>query len=178
MLPPCHLGAFLAVAPAAAAAGCLRSHGVQGPTVRLTTFICAETHCSFSHSGLVLSSAIGGSVPCRLFWLWTVRRAGLLVKPSSVPLCALELLSSTITSGASGFAKPHQCRCISEIPGNDNAARSVILQPIPFVSFVCNSIRLQRCDRCFVADRLQLIVSSPGGYSIESRQTDRQTLCV
>ena len=42
-------------------------------------------------------------VPCRLFWLWTVRRAGLLVKPSSVPLCALELLSSTITSGAFGY---------------------------------------------------------------------------
>ena len=54
-------------------------------------------------------------VPCRLFWLWTVRRAGLLVKPSPVPLCALELLSSTITSGAPGFAKPHQCRYISEI---------------------------------------------------------------
>jgi hypothetical protein len=54
-------------------------------------------------------------VPCRLFWLCTVRRAGLLVKPSPVPLCALELLSSTITSGAPGFAKPHQCRYISEI---------------------------------------------------------------
>ena len=37
MLLPCHLGACLAVAPAAAAAGCLRSHGLQGPTVRLTT---------------------------------------------------------------------------------------------------------------------------------------------
>ena len=32
----------LAVAPAAAAAGCLRLHGVQGPTVRQTTFICAD----------------------------------------------------------------------------------------------------------------------------------------
>ena len=42
MLLPCHLGAYLAVAPAAAAAGCLRSHGVQGPTVRQTTFICAD----------------------------------------------------------------------------------------------------------------------------------------
>ena len=55
-------------------------------------------------------------VPCRLFWLWTGRRAGLLVKPPPVPLSALELLSSTITSNAPGFAKPHQCRCISEIP--------------------------------------------------------------
>ena len=55
-------------------------------------------------------------VPCRLFWLWTGRRAGLLVKPPPVPLSALELLSSTITSGAPGFAKPHQCRYISEIP--------------------------------------------------------------
>ena len=54
-------------------------------------------------------------VPCRLFWLWTGRRAGLLVKPPPVPLSALELLSSTITSNAPGFAKPHQCRCISEI---------------------------------------------------------------
>ena len=54
-------------------------------------------------------------VPCRLFWLWTGRRAGLLVKPPPVPLSALELLSSTITSSAPGFAKPHQCRCISEI---------------------------------------------------------------
>ena len=54
-------------------------------------------------------------VPCRLFWLWTGRRAGLLVKPPPVPLSALELLSSTITSGAPGFAKPHQCRYISEI---------------------------------------------------------------
>ena len=42
MLLPCHLGAYLAVAPAAAAAGCLRLHGVQGPTVRQTTFICAD----------------------------------------------------------------------------------------------------------------------------------------
>jgi len=60
MLLLCHLGACLAVAPAAAAAGCLfvyaRTVYKQGPTVRLTTFICAETHCSFSHSGLVLSS--------------------------------------------------------------------------------------------------------------------------
>ena len=54
-------------------------------------------------------------VPCRLFWLWTGRRAGLLVKPPPVPLSALELLSSTITSNAPGFAQPHQCRCISEI---------------------------------------------------------------
>jgi hypothetical protein len=54
-------------------------------------------------------------VPCRLFWLWTGRRAGLLVKPPPVPLSALELLSSTITSNAPGFAKPHQCRCMSEI---------------------------------------------------------------
>jgi hypothetical protein len=38
MLLLCHLGACLAVkSPAAAAAGCLRSHGLQGPTVRLTT---------------------------------------------------------------------------------------------------------------------------------------------
>jgi hypothetical protein len=32
MLLPCHWGACLAVAPAAAAAGCLRSHGLQART--------------------------------------------------------------------------------------------------------------------------------------------------
>ena len=37
----------------------------------------------------ICAGGIGGAVPCRLFWLWTVRRAGLSVKPSSVPLrCA------------------------------------------------------------------------------------------
>ena len=59
MLQLCHLGAYLAVAPAAAAAGWLFIYArtvYKDPPVRLTTCICAETHCSFSHSGLVLSS--------------------------------------------------------------------------------------------------------------------------
>jgi hypothetical protein len=86
MLLLCHLGAYLAVAPAAAAAGCLRSHGVQGPTVRLTTFICAETHCSVSLSGLVLSSAQGWSLSCGTS---TCSRtlAALLVMPAVLKAC-------------------------------------------------------------------------------------------
>ena len=51
-----------------------------GPTVRLTTFICAETHCSFSHSGLVLSSA-QGSLSCGTSTCLRTR-AALLVMPA------------------------------------------------------------------------------------------------
>ena len=90
--------------------------GLRSATLRLfalDTAISISSHPPYDAGDL--RRGYRRLVPCRLFWLWTGRRAGLLVKPPPVPLSALELLSSTITSNAPGFAKPHQCRCMSEI---------------------------------------------------------------